>query len=409
MAFNNPIVDGRDQLVRSAVKSPNYVTTLSGWSINKDGSAEFSDLTIYFPIPGQGAIVIENGELIVYNDDNDPLIRLGIDPAVPHDARLLIQSTLVNSPTIKIYVTTGNQPIMEFKPGELSGYTAWAPGSIIGADDGIDQPYLQIKSPSKTNLTATAYLQLYGAGVVSTESIANLAAHSIALNADVSIFATAPKLELIDGYFHTDRSSGNDSSTASRSSASGDTTERYRRDISGKTWYGNGTDTYDVVTHRTKIGLLEAITGDINTSRFVKKTSDESVTSSTTVQNDNQLVLAVQANSVYIIEGFFIYSGDGGDIKLHFDVPSGATLDWVTNAPIGTTDITLSVAYQTAGSSPNGNDRADTTLKSVILPKGTLITGATAGNIQLQWAQNVSDPDATTIFANSWLRAQRVD
>jgi hypothetical protein len=39
--FNNPIVGGT-QLVRSAIQSQNFVTGVSGWSINRDGSAEFA-------------------------------------------------------------------------------------------------------------------------------------------------------------------------------------------------------------------------------------------------------------------------------------------------------------------------------------------------------------------------------
>lgn len=45
MAFDNPIVAG-NVLIREAVRSPNYVPGTSGWSINRDGSAEFADVDI---------------------------------------------------------------------------------------------------------------------------------------------------------------------------------------------------------------------------------------------------------------------------------------------------------------------------------------------------------------------------
>lgn len=45
MAFKNPIVGGNNELVRDAVRSQGYVTGVSGWAINKNGSAEFSNLT----------------------------------------------------------------------------------------------------------------------------------------------------------------------------------------------------------------------------------------------------------------------------------------------------------------------------------------------------------------------------
>jgi hypothetical protein len=42
--FSNPILGG-DFLVRPAMKSPNYVAGVSGWSINKDGTVEFNNGT----------------------------------------------------------------------------------------------------------------------------------------------------------------------------------------------------------------------------------------------------------------------------------------------------------------------------------------------------------------------------
>jgi len=46
MPFRNPIIGGRSILIREAIKSPNYVPGVAGWTINRDGSAEFSNVTI---------------------------------------------------------------------------------------------------------------------------------------------------------------------------------------------------------------------------------------------------------------------------------------------------------------------------------------------------------------------------
>lgn len=43
MAFGNSILAGT-KLVREAISSPNFVSNVSGWSVNKDGTAEFSNL-----------------------------------------------------------------------------------------------------------------------------------------------------------------------------------------------------------------------------------------------------------------------------------------------------------------------------------------------------------------------------
>lgn len=46
MPFLNPVVGGNGALIRPAIKSPNYVPGVSGWSINRDGSAEFNNVTV---------------------------------------------------------------------------------------------------------------------------------------------------------------------------------------------------------------------------------------------------------------------------------------------------------------------------------------------------------------------------
>lgn len=46
VAFSNEITGGQGALVRPAIKSPKYSPGVSGWTINRDGSAEFNNLTI---------------------------------------------------------------------------------------------------------------------------------------------------------------------------------------------------------------------------------------------------------------------------------------------------------------------------------------------------------------------------
>lgn len=62
MTFSNPITGGQGALVRPAIKSPNYVTGISGWTINKDGSAEFNNLTIRGTFNGPDYIINNKGE-----------------------------------------------------------------------------------------------------------------------------------------------------------------------------------------------------------------------------------------------------------------------------------------------------------------------------------------------------------
>lgn len=47
MSFSNPVVGGENgELIRQSIQSPNYVAGVSGWTINRDGSAEFNNVTI---------------------------------------------------------------------------------------------------------------------------------------------------------------------------------------------------------------------------------------------------------------------------------------------------------------------------------------------------------------------------
>lgn len=46
MAFGNPILGGGGALIRQSIRSPNYNPGVAGWTINKDGSAEFEDVDV---------------------------------------------------------------------------------------------------------------------------------------------------------------------------------------------------------------------------------------------------------------------------------------------------------------------------------------------------------------------------
>jgi hypothetical protein len=61
MGFTDPIIGGAVKLIRNAIQSPNFITGVSGWTINKDGSAEFNNLTIRGVFRGTNFIVNSAG------------------------------------------------------------------------------------------------------------------------------------------------------------------------------------------------------------------------------------------------------------------------------------------------------------------------------------------------------------
>lgn len=84
MAFRNPAIAG-NYLVRPALRSPNYVTGSTGWTINRDGSAEFNNVTsrgsvVVGPNPGAHVIVDSVNDAILVYDSTNSLIG-SISPA----------------------------------------------------------------------------------------------------------------------------------------------------------------------------------------------------------------------------------------------------------------------------------------------------------------------------------------
>lgn len=61
MGFVNPILGGGGALVRPAIKSPDYVAGVSGWTINRAGDAEFNDLALRGTFNGLNYVISEAG------------------------------------------------------------------------------------------------------------------------------------------------------------------------------------------------------------------------------------------------------------------------------------------------------------------------------------------------------------
>ena len=140
---------------------------------------------------------------------------------------------------------------------------------------------------------------------------------------------------------------------------------------------------------------------------LVVKAADESITSSTAMQNDNELVLAIPANATFVFDCYLNWEGGiGGDIKWQWTGPAGYTLRYTAayrdpstnNANVGTGSTGGTVNQ--AGGNGAGSLRA-------VMMNGSVVTSSTAGNLQLQWAQNSSSGTATIVHAQSYLRLYR--
>ena len=63
--FSNAVIGGATKLIRQAIQSPNYLTGVSGWTINRDGTVEFNAGTF------RATLILSGGAggpaLLVYN------------------------------------------------------------------------------------------------------------------------------------------------------------------------------------------------------------------------------------------------------------------------------------------------------------------------------------------------------
>lgn len=134
----------------------------------------------------------------------------------------------------------------------------------------------------------------------------------------------------------------------------------------------------------------------------VLKAADETVSASTTLQDDDDFSFSAAANSTYLVEfGFRISENVSGsqEFKFNYTLPSGAIhcssaagASGLVDNECGSNDLTI--------------DTGDTT--ESLSPAWSIIDiGGTAGTVQLQWAQD-SASNNTTLHQYSTMRVFKI-
>lgn len=139
---------------------------------------------------------------------------------------------------------------------------------------------------------------------------------------------------------------------------------------------------------------------------WVRKLSDESISSNAVLQDDDELVLPVAANTVYEMDCFVRYSsGTTPDIKFAWTFPAGALMRYsgIVYPVAGATTIFQFVQTDTIGC------EGSTSGPGVARFAGTVITSATSGSLRLQWAQNTSTASATIVQQHSYLKLRKAE
>lgn len=202
----------------------------------------------------------------------------------------------------------------------------------------------------------------------------------------------------------------------------GDTQKRLIINGDGKHEWGSGGATVDTNLYRSAVDTLKtddafiagnglSVPAGVGAVLYRFKTSNETVTSSTTLQNDDILTFAVEASATYIMTGYIKYSqnlatGATAGMKVGFAIPASSTFEWTSDGTSGLTDATTHETVVTVGTGTR-SVAANGTVSMAMQPSGSLITVG-AGTLVMQWAQVSSSATGTIVRAGSWLKLERV-
>lgn len=145
--------------------------------------------------------------------------------------------------------------------------------------------------------------------------------------------------------------------------------------------------------------------------QVVIKLADESRASTTTMANDSELSLSVEANATYALTSYIVYSqnlaaGASAGIAIGWSGPTSATLRWTSGGTSGpTATTTQDVTAQPIGSTRSLPANLSTFMAAMVF--GKLVTSSTAGTLYLQWAQVASDATPTIVRSDSWMQLRR--
>jgi hypothetical protein len=130
------------------------------------------------------------------------------------------------------------------------------------------------------------------------------------------------------------------------------------------------------------------------------KTSRETVTSSTTLQDDNDFTFELKANTTYAINSTGVFSApSSGGIKWAFSAPSGSSGRLFIHSLNASSGEYFDVDILTGA----GNSAAAIGATSFFttIMHGFITTSSTAGTFTFQWAQNTSNATGTYIERGS--------
>lgn len=176
----------------------------------------------------------------------------------------------------------------------------------------------------------------------------------------------------------------------------------------------------ETLTNKTLVSpIVEGLTiqnpgiQGIGETRYVSKSTLETVANSTVLQDDDELFFSVVANATYLLDVTLLWTGpiDSG-LHVHWSGPVGILFDGSTRKYKNpTSGIVRALTWQ-QDAAPDYDDESDPdsgVAVTVMIQENYLIkTVGTAGDVALSWAQTVSDAIATRIKKGSFISVRRV-
>ncbi len=153
----------------------------------------------------------------------------------------------------------------------------------------------------------------------------------------------------------------------------------------------------------TQLGATDVNTKIVQVS-MVSKPSDESVTNTETMQNDDHLKFSALENTNYLIKLYLIVTGAdvNGGIEMGFYGPAGAEFYWCSDMFGDSPDFggDVSRTRQLMVNLPNMETNG--TSAEIVAPAvGILVMGETSGTFGLRWTQGTPNATPTKVKALS--------
>ncbi len=177
-------------------------------------------------------------------------------------------------------------------------------------------------------------------------------------------------------------------------------------DLSGQAGADFSMNTHKITNVTDPASAQDAVTKNYIDTRIktVKKSADETVNNSTTLQADDELLFAMEANKAYEIFQLVRYTSSAvADIKFSRSYPSGA-------ACLGGTCYYYNGAWvwiDLMSADPISAAGVGAPVPQIYL-RTIISNGATPGNYVFTWAQNTAEVSDTIVKANSTLLAFRI-